>query len=164
VLKSRCPRDEIFQNRLTRRLAEQLLEIFKLHSWPNFFKKLSTVETVCGSGEVWQIISCMFFDVFFLDMHSRYPQLMAACWFFDKPLSWELWGILFGCYLREYGCEKHINKIPLSFSSGYFHSTWLKLLQSPVRGSFTYPATWTCCQLIKIGIKPFPAFRCETRP
>jgi len=72
----------------------------------------------------------MFFDVFSLDMHSRYPQLMAACWFFDKPLSWGLWGILFGCYLREYGCEKHINKIPLSFSSGYSHSTWLKLLRS----------------------------------
>jgi len=76
----------------------------------------------------------MFFDVFSLDMHSRYPQLMAACWFFDKPLSWGLWGILFGCYLREYGCEKHINKIPLSFSSGYSHSTWLKLLRSRIVG------------------------------
>jgi hypothetical protein len=54
---------------------------------------------------------------------------MAACWFFDKPVVWGLWGILFGCYLREYGCEKHINKIPLSFSSGCSHSTWLKLLR-----------------------------------
>jgi hypothetical protein len=71
--------------------------------WPIFFGVLFAIPPAllfysgaCGNGSDWQIILCMIYDALSVHMHDPYSQFSGADWFLMKPLSWGLWGILFG--------------------------------------------------------------------